>query len=93
MQRRAHRRAEENAIGVRGCDAEVVTYREILEIFYRNDEQRDIANVVIEAADAAGMFPGRPLTQVSPVGPFWPAPAPDQQNLATSPHKADQIRA
>ena len=42
-------------------------------IFYMNEEQREIAEDVIDAVEASGNWPGPVVTQVVAAGPFWPA--------------------
>ncbi len=40
------------------------------EIFYTNDEQRNIAQEATADADASGIWPGKVVTKVSEAGPF-----------------------
>src|SRR3954468_16918442 len=40
-------------------------------IFYTTDEQRLVALDTIADVDASGLWPGKVLTEVKPVGPFW----------------------
>jgi peptide methionine sulfoxide reductase MsrA len=51
------------------------------EIFYTSDEQRQVAEDTIAAADASGMWPGMVVTKISQAGPFWAAEAEDQDYL------------
>ena len=51
------------------------------EIFYTSDEQRQVAEETIAAADASGMWPGPVGTKFSQAGPFWEAEAEDQDYL------------
>jgi peptide-methionine (S)-S-oxide reductase len=51
------------------------------EIFYTSDEQRQVAEDTIAAADASGMWPGAVVTKFSQAGPFWEAEAEDQDYL------------
>jgi peptide-methionine (S)-S-oxide reductase len=51
------------------------------EIFYTSDEQRQVAEDTIAAADASDMWPGPVVTKLSPAGPFWAAEAEDQDYL------------
>jgi peptide-methionine (S)-S-oxide reductase len=51
------------------------------EIFYTSDEQRQIAEDTIAAADDSGMWPGTVVTRISQAGPFWAAEAEDQDYL------------
>jgi peptide-methionine (S)-S-oxide reductase len=46
-------------------------YRSV--IFYRTPEQRETAEAVIRELNAAGIFPGRIVTEVSPLQRFYPA--------------------
>ena len=50
-------------------------------IFYTSDEQRRIANDTIDDVNASGVWPGKVVTQVAPVGPFWEAEAEHQDYL------------
>jgi peptide-methionine (S)-S-oxide reductase len=40
-------------------------------IFYTSDEQKRVAEDTIADVDASGLWPGKVVTEVSPVGPFW----------------------
>ena len=51
------------------------------EIFYVNDEQRRIAEDTIADVNAAGLWPGKVVTQVSPAGDFWEAEPEHQDYL------------
>ena len=51
------------------------------EIFYTSDEQRQVAEDTIAAADASGMWPGTVVTKISQAGLFWAAGAEDQDYL------------
>src|ERR1700692_4804558 len=42
-------------------------------IFYVNDEQKRIAEDTIADIESSGLWPGKVVTQLSPVGPFWEA--------------------
>jgi peptide-methionine (S)-S-oxide reductase len=42
-------------------------------IFYKNDEQKRLANAYIAQLDAAKVYPARIVTQVAPDGGFYPA--------------------
>jgi peptide-methionine (S)-S-oxide reductase len=48
-------------------------------IFYTSDEQRRIAVDTIADVDASGIWPGKVVTEVVPVGDFWEA-EPEHQN-------------
>jgi|SRR5215469_14806518 len=43
------------------------------EIFYTSDEQHQVAEDTIVAADASGLWPGKVVTKISEAGPFWEA--------------------
>jgi peptide-methionine (S)-S-oxide reductase len=47
-------------------------------IFYRSEEQRQVAEETIRDADASGHWPGRVVTEISAAGPFWESVAGDQ---------------
>ena len=55
------------------------------EIFYTSDEQRQVAEGTIAAADASGVWPGTVVTKISAAGPFWEAEAEDQDYLQHTP--------
>src|SRR4029078_2835461 len=42
-------------------------------IFYTNDEQKRVALDTIADVDASGLWPGKVVTEVAPVGPFCDA--------------------
>jgi len=48
-------------------------------IFYTSDEQNVVADDTIADVDASGLWPGKVVTEVSPIGPFWEA-EPDHQD-------------
>jgi len=48
-------------------------------IYYTSDEQRRIAEETIADVEASGLWPGKVVTEVEPVGPFWEA-EPEHQN-------------
>jgi peptide-methionine (S)-S-oxide reductase len=54
-------------------------------IFYANDEQRRIAEDTIADVDASGLWPGKVVTEVAPVGPFWEAEPEHQDYLEKYP--------
>ena len=54
-------------------------------IFYTNDEQKRIALDTIADADASGLWPGKVVTELSPVGPFWEAEPEHQDYLERYP--------
>jgi peptide-methionine (S)-S-oxide reductase len=56
------------------------------EIFYTTDEQRQVAEATLADVDAARLFPGRVVTEISEACPFWEAEAEDQDYLQRYPH-------
>jgi peptide-methionine (S)-S-oxide reductase len=56
------------------------------EIFYTTDEQRQVAEDTIADVDAAGLWPGKVVTEISEACPFWEAEAEDQDYLQRYPH-------
>ena len=48
-------------------------------IYYADDEQKRIAEDTIEDVNASGLWPGKAVTEVEPVGDFWQA-EPEHQN-------------
>jgi peptide-methionine (S)-S-oxide reductase len=55
-------------------------------IFYTNDEQRQIAEDTIADVDAAGLWPGKVVTEVTAAGPFWEAEPEHQDYLERYPN-------
>jgi peptide-methionine (S)-S-oxide reductase len=55
-------------------------------IFYVSDEQRRIAEDTIADVDASGLWPGKVVTEVAPVGPFWQAEPEHQDYLERYPN-------
>ncbi len=55
------------------------------EIFCTTGEQRKVAARTIADADGAGIWPGKVVTKISDAGPFWEAPAEDQNYLQRYP--------
>jgi peptide-methionine (S)-S-oxide reductase len=55
-------------------------------IFYLDEEQRRIAEETTADVDAAGVWPGRVVTEVTPAGPFWEAEPEHQDYLERYPH-------
>ena len=51
------------------------------EIFYTSDEQRRVAESTIADLDAANIWPGKAVTEISEARPFWEAEAEDQDYL------------
>ncbi|HMH98799.1 MAG TPA: peptide-methionine (S)-S-oxide reductase MsrA [Bradyrhizobium sp.] len=54
-------------------------------IFYANDEQKRIAEDTIADVDASGLWPGKVVTEMAPVGPFWEAEPEHQDYLEKYP--------
>ena len=54
-------------------------------IFYTSDEQKRIAEDTIADVDASGLWPGKVVTEVAPVGPFWEAEPEHQDYLEKYP--------
>ena len=54
-------------------------------IFYTNDEQKRVAEDTIADVDASGLWPGKAVTEVAPVGPFWEAEPEHQDYLERYP--------
>jgi len=48
-------------------------------IYYTSEEQYQVALNTIADVDASGLWPGKVVTEVTPVGPFWEA-EPEHQN-------------
>jgi len=55
-------------------------------IFYENDEQRRVAEDTIADVEASGLWPGKVVTEVKPVGPFWLAEREHQDYLQKYPN-------
>jgi peptide-methionine (S)-S-oxide reductase len=55
------------------------------EIFYTSDEQRHVAQGTIADVDAAGLWPGKVVTEVSEAVRFWEAEPEDQDYLQRHP--------
>ena len=56
-------------------------------VFYHDDEQKRIAENVITKLDAARVFPGRIVTEVTKAGTFYPAEAYHQDYFAKNPNQ------
>ena len=54
-------------------------------IFYTSDEQRQVALDTIADVDASGLWPGKVVTEVKPVGTFWEAEPENQDYLVKYP--------
>ena len=55
-------------------------------IYYTSDEQRRIAEETIADVEASGLWPGKVVTEVEPVGPFWEAEPEHQDYLQRYPN-------
>jgi peptide-methionine (S)-S-oxide reductase len=56
------------------------------EIFYTDDEQREVALDTIADVDASGLWPGKVVTEVSPAPDFWEAEPEHQDYLLHYPN-------
>jgi peptide-methionine (S)-S-oxide reductase len=54
-------------------------------IFYTSPEQKAVAEDTIADVDASGLWPGKVVTEVAPVGPFWEAEPEHQDYLIRNP--------
>jgi len=54
-------------------------------IFYTDEAQRAVAEDTIADVDASGLWPGKVVTEVTPVGPFWEAEPEHQDYLVRYP--------
>lgn len=61
-----------------------VSYRSA--IFFENDEQKRVADDTIADVEASGLWPGKVVTEVSPVGDFWEAEPEHQDYLQRIPN-------
>jgi len=55
-------------------------------IYFANDQQKAIALDTIADVDASGLWPGKTVTEVEPVGDFWEAEPEHQDYLQRIPH-------
>ena len=55
-------------------------------IFYTSDEQKAVALDTIADVEASGLWPGKVVTELSPVGPFWQAEREHQDYLERIPN-------
>jgi peptide-methionine (S)-S-oxide reductase len=55
-------------------------------IFYSDDEQRAVAEDTIADVEASGLWPGKVVTEVTPLGAFWEAEPEHQDYLERVPH-------
>ena len=54
-------------------------------VFFVDDEQRRVSVDTIADVEASGLWPGRVVTEVTPVGPFWEAEPEHQDYLIDYP--------
>jgi peptide-methionine (S)-S-oxide reductase len=55
-------------------------------IYYVSDEQKAVALDTIADVDASGLWPGKVVTELAPVGPFWEAEPEHQDYLQRIPN-------
>ena len=55
-------------------------------IYYTNEDQKQTALETIADVEASGLWPGKVITQVEPVGSFWEAEPEHQDYLERLPH-------
>ena len=55
-------------------------------IFYTSDEQRKVAEDTIADVNASGLWPGKVVTELAPVGDFWQAEPEHQDYLQRYPN-------
>lgn len=55
-------------------------------IYYTSDEQKAVAENTTADVEASGLWPGKVVTQVEPVGPFWEAEPEHQDYLERIPN-------
>ncbi|MVA73156.1 peptide-methionine (S)-S-oxide reductase MsrA [Agrobacterium vitis] len=61
-----------------------VSYRSA--IFYTSEEQKKVAEDTIADVDASGIWPGKVVTELAPVGDFWQAEPEHQDYLERIPN-------
>ncbi|WP_029042147.1 peptide-methionine (S)-S-oxide reductase MsrA [Cucumibacter marinus] len=54
-------------------------------IYYEDDEQKRVALDTIKDVEASGLWPGKVVTEVEPVGDFWEAEPEHQDYLVRNP--------
>jgi peptide-methionine (S)-S-oxide reductase len=55
-------------------------------IYYTSEEQKRVAEDTIADVNASGLWPGKVVTEVTPVGPFWEAEEVHQDYLINYPN-------
>jgi peptide-methionine (S)-S-oxide reductase len=55
-------------------------------IFYRDEDQKRVAEDTVADVNASGLWPGRVVTEIVPAGPFWEAEPEHQDYLERIPN-------
>jgi peptide-methionine (S)-S-oxide reductase len=55
-------------------------------IFYLGDKQKQVAEETVADVNAAGVWPGKVVTEIEPAGPFWEAEPEHQDYLERYPN-------
>jgi peptide-methionine (S)-S-oxide reductase len=55
-------------------------------VFFLNEEQKQVAEQLIQEMDASGIWPGKIVTEVVPAGDFWDAEEEHQAYLQKNPY-------
>lgn len=55
-------------------------------IFYRDEEQKRMAEDTVADVDASGLWPGKAVTEIAPAGDFWEAEPEHQDYLERIPN-------
>jgi peptide-methionine (S)-S-oxide reductase len=55
-------------------------------IYYTSNDQKAVAEDTIADVEASGLWPGKVITEVAPVGPFWEAESEHQDYLERIPN-------
>lgn len=55
-------------------------------IFYRDEEQKRVAEDTVADVDASGLWPGKAVTEIAPAGDFWEAEPEHQDYLERIPN-------
>ena len=86
---------EATRVGYTGGDVPNATYRNHgndrgpsyrSAIYYVDEAQHEMALETIKDVDASGLWPGKVVTEVEPVGPFWVAEPEHQDYLERIPN-------
>jgi peptide-methionine (S)-S-oxide reductase len=54
-------------------------------IYYVDDAQKQVAEQTMADVEASGLWPGKVVTEIEPVGPFWEAEPEHQDYLERFP--------